>query len=706
MITNNLSIRFSWFCLGIFFLLLSCQNKNQHSDHQHTNQLIHESSPYLLQHAHNPVNWHPWSEAALAKAKKEDKLLIISIGYSACHWCHVMEKESFEDTLVSKIMNEHFISVKVDREERPDVDDVYMTACQLASQEGCGWPLNVFALPDGRPVWAGTYFPKDNWMSILEYFKDLYQTDRQKLEDYAAQLTKSISETTEIVARQDEYTFSAERLNVLKEQFLKDFDYEWGGQQGAPKFPMPNNYEFLLAYHYQTKDEEALKAVTTTLDKLAMGGIYDHLGGGFARYSTDEFWHVPHFEKMLYDNAQLVSIYSQAFQLTQNQRYKEVVQQTLDFVERELTDESGGFYSSLDADSQGEEGRYYIWQEASVDSILQDEQSRMIFKDFYTISRKGNWEHSNILYQQKTKEEVAKRYQITTAELDQLLSQAREKLLAVRSKRPRPGLDDKILTSWNALMLKAYADAFMAFGESQYREKALNSARFLVENMMQEDGRLDRNYKNGKSSINAFLDDYALTMQAMMRLYEITFDEQWLRQAEKLGKYVMKHFDDPKTGMFFYTSDLDPPLVARKMVLSDNVIPASNSVMARALFKLGTYLYKPEYVARSKQMMHNMMPEIIESGRPPFYSNWCQLYLTLSYTPYEVAIVGPEFEARRAKMQARYLPDVIFLGGATEGSLALLKDKMVEGETIIYVCQNKVCRLPVSAVNDAYSLLE
>ncbi|MCB0567671.1 MAG: thioredoxin domain-containing protein, partial [Phaeodactylibacter sp.] len=489
--------------LTTFLLFLwACNAQTGQEPPSYTNALINESSPYLLQHAHNPVNWNPWGPAALEQAQKEDKLLIISIGYAACHWCHVMEEESFEDTTIARIMNEHFVAIKVDREERPDVDDVYMTACQMSSKGSCGWPLNAFALPDGRPVWAGTYFPKDQWKNILEYFTKLYQEDRQKLEDYAGRLTEGIQLSGKPRPVTEEALFSEQALAGVVEAFLSNIDFKKGGRQGAPKFPVPNNYEFLLQYHHLTGNEPALEAVTVTLDNMASGGIYDHLGGGFARYSTDADWKAPHFEKMLYDNGQLASLYSKAFQVTKKERYREVVLESLEFIERELTSPEGGFYSSLDADSEGKEGKFYTWQKTEIDSILANEPQSAVFCDYYQVQKEGNWEDTNILFPDKNVEKILNKYKLTSNELQQLLAQARQKLFEARSQRIRPRLDDKILTSWNALMLQGYLDAYRAFAEPAFLAKALESGQFIVDNMLKEGHRLDRNYKDGQSSIN------------------------------------------------------------------------------------------------------------------------------------------------------------------------------------------------------------
>ncbi len=698
--------RFSFLLLSFaFFSCKFSQGEAQKDGHQFTNELINESSPYLLQHAHNPVNWYPWGEKAFEKAKAENKMVIISIGYAACHWCHVMEHESFEDTTVANFMNEHFISIKVDREERPDVDDVYMSACQLASQEGCGWPLNAMALPDGKPVWAGTYFPKKPWLEVLEYFKKEWQKSPQKMEEYATRLTEGVGQMEALPLPAGEVSFSPSDLDQIADSFLQRIDFQRGGRVGAPKFPMPNNYEFLLKYHHFSGDERALKAVTVTLDEMAKGGIYDHLGGGFARYSTDSEWLAPHFEKMLYDNAQLVSLYSQAFQVTGNPLYETVVRETLGFIEREMTSPEGAFYTSFDADSEGEEGKFYVWRKQEIDSILGEDAA--VFCQFFEISSNGNWEDGkNILHRRKTPEAVAKRSGLTPDQLNSLITRSKEKLFKARSNRTHPGLDDKSLTSWNALMLKGYVDAYRAFGEKSYLEAALKNGHFILEKALRPDGGLNRNYKDGKSVINAFLDDYALTIDAFTALYQVTFDERWLVKAKSLAVYVLQHFSDENSSFFYYTSDLDPPLIARKMETSDNVIPGSNSVMATNLHRLGLYFYQNEWLEKSRSMMQVLSNTIVKNQQPDYYSNWCQLYLDFVRPPFEVAIVGENCAKSRDEMLKEFLPNAILLGGKTEGSLELLKGKLQEGRTMIYVCRNKVCKLPVQQVSEAMKLME
>ena len=687
--------------------MLSCHSKKtnmNHSseEHEFTNDLINETSPYLLQHAHNPVNWNAWNEEALAEAKKEDKLLIVSVGYAACHWCHVMEHESFEDSTVAAIMNEHFMPIKVDREERPDVDDVYMTACNLINGSG-GWPLNAIALPDGRPIWAGTYFPKDQWMGILNQFVKLKSEDYQKLVDNADQLTKGVQAVDGILKVESKNSFDKEQLAVFNKNIFNITDYELGGRLGAPKFPMPSIYEYLLEQYRITGDKEVLRTVDVTLEAMAKGGIYDQLGGGFARYSVDAQWLVPHFEKMLYDNGQLVALYARAYKATKNPLYKEVVEQTLEYTKREMTDDSNGFYSSLDADSEGEEGKFYVWDTEELKELLGGDYE--IFASYYNVKDGGNFEGHNILNVNLGMKESSFMRNMKEEEFNAVIERSNKKLMEVRSKRIRPGLDDKIITSWNALMISGYVEAYKALKNPSYKQTAIDAMAFILNKQMQDDGRFNRNFKEGKSTINAFLDDYALTIIALIDLYEITFEVDYLKHADLLAQHVLAHFKNPDTDMFYYTSDLDPPLVARKTELNDNVVPGSNSSMARALNELGILLYKKEYIDQAVQMLSNMNQQLVASDRTDFSSNWAMLYNEMVHTPYEIAIVGPDAATLREEMQTHFLPDALFLGGEEEGKLKLLEGKLQEGETFIYVCQNKVCKFPVQDVASAVDLM-
>ena len=653
------------------------------------NRLANESSPYLLQHANNPVDWYPWGSEALEKAKSENKLVIISIGYAACHWCHVMEHESFEDASVAQVMNDYFVSVKVDREERPDVDQIYMDAAHLITGRG-GWPLNVIALPDGRPVFAGTYFRKNDWTKILLYFKDLYQKEPETFDQEASKLTQAIKGMKVPGIWENTASFTTEDLEESVRKIISYIDFTNGGTKGAPKFPMPSIYQFLMAYHFQTKDPKAIEAIKVTLDNMANGGIYDHIGGGFARYSTDDIWKVPHFEKMLYDNAELVSLYSNAYKVTGNELYKKVVYETLEFIEREMTDESGGFYSSLDADSEGEEGKYYVWSEKEIDELLGEKSE--LFCDYYSVTSIGNWEGKNILFITQKKEDLLKKYQINEKLFDDIISNSKQVLFEERKKRIRPGLDDKILTSWNALMLKGYVDAYTAFGEKKFLEAALRNGEFILKNMMSEDGRLNRNYKNGNSTINAFLDDYAYTIEAFISLYEAAFDEQWIYAAKKLTDYAILHFKEKESDFFFYTSDIDEPLIARKIDFSDNVTPSSNSSLAVGLIKLSKFFFDEPYEALAGNILKAIKQYAVMN--PTFHSYWLSAAIILTYPFYELGIAGDDYRKEKEKIDRMFLPNVILFGGDKEGSLEILKNRIISVKTLIYVCENHVCQIP------------
>jgi len=667
------------------------------AEHQFTNQLIHESSPYLLQHAHNPVYWYPWGEEALNKARKENKLIIVSIGYAACHWCHVMEHESFENEEVARYMNEHFVAIKVDREERPDIDQVYMNAVQLITGRG-GWPLNCIALPDGRPIYGGTYFTSEQWIDMLTKVSDFVKEHPDKAEQQAKALTEGVQSSEMIYLNTEEAEFSIKDLDNIFATWESHLDDVQGGHKGAPKFPLPVGYQFLLHYNYLTQNEDALKAVTLTLNKMADGGIYDQIGGGFARYSTDAYWKAPHFEKMLYDNAQLVSLYSSVYQQTKDPNYKIIVSETLEFIHRELSSGEGGFYSSLDADSEGLEGKFYVWTQDELQKILGDNADLII--DYYNVEEKGNWENAqNILFKSGNEKRIVDKYNTTESDLSIQVSKAKKILLNERAKRIPPALDDKIITSWNALMLKSYVDAYNVFNNEKYLDIALQNARFINTKIKLPDNRLYRSYKNGKASINAFLDDYAFTIGAFISLYQTTFDELWLEEAKQLADYTIAHFYDHTSGMFYYTSDVDPSLIARKMEVSDNVIPASNSEMAKNLFVLGNYFYSDEYINMSKKMLNNVKRNALEGGA--YYANWDILMSWFANPPYEVAILGDEFEALRKEFNKHYLPNVFLSGGKNEGRLSLLEGKLIEGQTTIYVCQNKACKLPVTEVEEA-----
>lgn len=662
------------------------------------NHLIHETSPYLLQHAYNPVDWYPWGDAALEKARQEDKMLLISIGYAACHWCHVMESESFEDDKVAAYMNQHFVCIKIDREERPDIDQIYMDAVQMLTGRG-GWPLNCLAFPDGRPLYGGTYFPKSRWMEFLTYMVDFVANNPDKALQQANQLTNGIRRNDLVHFQENDSPHQVSDLDALFDNWIGLFDLEYGGHQGNIKFALPSGHEFLLVYYALTGNEDAHAVVTTTLDRMAQGGIYDQIGGGFARYSTDRYWKVPHFEKMLYDNAQLVSLYSHAYQLTGKEEYRQVVYETLQFIRRDLLDESGGFYSALDADSEGEEGKYYVWSQEEIYDVL--ESYGPLVAEYYNVTTAGNWEGMNVLHRLGGDNDFAGQHDLTPDQWQDILRISKNRLLKARSRRVAPALDDKILTSWNGMMLQAFATAYKAFGDAEDLKMALKNGRFILDKMKKPDGGLYRNHKNGTSTINGFLDDYAFVISGFIELYQVTFDEQWLREALQLLRYTFEHFYDLEKQMFYYTSDLDPALVARKMEVPDNVIPSSNSQMARNLFVLGTYLYRDDYVKLAEDMVRQIKTEALRQG--PYFSNWAVVLAWLIRPPFEVAVVGKDWKSKSAALGQEFLPFALLSGGPDEGSLELLKGKYAEGKTMIYVCRNKVCQQPVTSVEDALS---
>ncbi|SDW36030.1 hypothetical protein SAMN05444411_101567 [Lutibacter oricola] len=676
------------------------------SAHKFTNKLINETSPYLLQHAHNPVDWYAWNSETLELAKKENKLLLISVGYSSCHWCHVMEHESFENEEVATVMNKNFINIKVDREERPDIDQIYMNAVQLITGSG-GWPLNCIALPDGRPFWGGTYFQKERWIGTLQKIAELYKESPEKIIDYAEKLTEGVKNSDLITANNSEENFSIKDLNIAVEEWVNYIDLDLGGRSGAPKFPMPNNYLFLLRYATQTNNTAILDFVNTTLTKMALGGINDQIGGGFSRYSVDKKWHVPHFEKMLYDNGQLVSLYSEAYQATKNPLYKETVYNTLQFIEEELTTTEGAFYSSLDADSLNkenklEEGAFYVWKSLELQKLLKDDYS--LFSDYYSINYYGYWEHENyVLIRKDTDSDFIKKHSISIEELHNKINSWKKILLNERNKREKPRLDDKSLTSWNALMLKGYIDAYKVFGESKFLETALKNAKFIYSKQLQTDGNLNHNYKNGKSTINGYLEDYATVIDAYIALYEITLNEFWLTTAKQLTDYSFDHFYDSEKSMFYFTSNIDESLIARKMEIEDNVISSSNSIMATNLFKLSHYYSNSYYLKTSKQMLSNVKEKTMKYGLA--YANWLYLMCNFSGSYYEVAVTGENSLEIIKELNKNYFPNKLIAGSTKKSSIPLMEGRDSGSKTLIYICVDGACKLPETDINKAIEQL-
>ena len=666
-----------------------------------TNRLIEANSPYLLQHAHNPVNWYEWGDEAFEKARSENKLVLISIGYSSCHWCHVMAHESFEDPEVARLMNENFVSIKVDREERPDVDQTYMTAVQLMTGQG-GWPLNAIALPDGRPVYGGTYFPKSAWMQILQQLSAAYENNPAKFDEYAQKLTDGVKEVSLIDRSDSAGVVSEQEMNNAINRWAENFDPTYGGMNRAPKFPVPANLHFLLHYGYIKGNEAILDHVYRTLDEMAKGGIYDQVGGGFARYSTDKRWKVPHFEKMLYDNGQLMSIYSQAFRLSGNPLYQRVVEGIHSWVKREMTDEFNGFYSALDADSEGEEGKFYIWTKDELKEVLGERFE--LAEKIYHLDDEGLWENGQyILMLRDTPKKLARNLEMQEETFEASLQQIERDLLSARSKRVRPGLDDKVLTEWNALMISGYTEAYRAFGEEQYLEMATKAMESLLSHLY-NDRKILRSRKGDKPYIDGFLNDYVFTSSALLQLYEVTGNEKWIEQSKSILETALKRFSVEDSPMCYFSEDSSKQLVSRNIEVEDNVIPSGNSTLAQLLFRIGQVYGDPRWIDRGEKATRQMKQEFLKY--PGGFGQWGQMMLYTSEDFYEVAVCGDEALDVLHELQREYLPHVIFASSKSDSKIPLLEGRYEPGQNLIYVCENRSCRLPVSEPQKALEQLQ
>ncbi len=664
-----------------------------------SNHLIHATSPYLLQHAHNPVDWYPWGKEALDKAENEDKPILVSIGYSACHWCHVMEHECFENEDIARLMNECFVCIKVDREERPDVDQIYMDAIQTMGLNG-GWPLNVFTMPNQKPFYGGTYFPPQNWIQLLKSIANAYENKRDQLTESAQEFAKAIamSESEKFNLTPGSHSVDIKDVTKMFTIMKGHFDEKLGGLDRAPKFPNPSIWNFLLTSNAVIHDPDIETQIKLTLDSMANGGIYDHIGGGFARYAVDDRWFAPHFEKMLYDNAQLVSLYAAAYRAYGINQYKHIVKETIDFVVHELMDDDGGFYSALDADSEGEEGKYYVWQADEIRSILKEKAE--LFMAYFNISETGNWENGkNILYKNRNIESLLEKWKISREELEMRIGESVKLLLNHRQGRQRPGLDDKILTAWNGLMLKGLVDAYMALGDQQYLDLALKSASFITSKLTNGQ-QLFRTYKKGHASLNAYLEDYAFVIQGLLALYEVTFDEAWLEQARELLDYSIYNFYDTREDLFFYTDQNAEALIARKKEIFDNVIPASNSAMAMNLFIMSKYYDNSDYLQKANSMLSKILPLLCTE--PQYLTNWGTLSVLHVKPIAEVAIVGEKALAFSMEISKHFFPNIILAGTTGNSEMPLLHERQaINGKTTVYVCFNKTCKLPVKTVEEA-----
>ena len=668
-------------------------------NNEHTNNLINSTSPYLLQHAHNPVDWYEWGNEALTKSKKENKPILLSIGYSSCHWCHVMAHESFEDDSVAAYMNEHFINIKLDREERPDIDNIYMDAVQAMGLRG-GWPLNVFLTPEQKPFYGGTYFPKDNWLQLLESIAKAYKSDYEKLnasaEEFAASLQASEVAKYALMENISEVTDNdlISAIDILK----KKLDSKWGGVKKEPKFPMPSVWQYLMNYSEEFDDEELQSHVLFTLDKIAQGGIYDQIGGGFSRYSVDGTWHVPHFEKMLYDNGQLLSLYANAYKLTQKPSYKRILKQTAEWLEREMMDETGGFYSALDADSEGVEGKFYVWSYSDIDSLAGSDSP--IIAKYYDVTKHGNWEESNVLRRLDDDATFAANWKMSEDELLKKVSEFNKIALKHRSGRVRPGLDNKMIAGWNGLTLSGLSKAYQATQEPIFLRLAKKNAAF-ISNSLIEKGKLLR--VSGLPT-QGFLEDYAAVIQGFINYYETTFDISYLTQSVTLSEQIMTQFYDQNEKLFFYSSNKSENLIARKKEIFDNVIPSSNALMAENMYKLGLMIDRESFKITAIDMAKQVSSLVKQE--PEYMSHWSLVTLMMKKPTAEVIVVGNDLFKTTSEIQKKFIPNSILMAGKEGTELPLFEFKGVIGnQPTIYVCFDKTCKRPVTSVSDALDQL-
>ncbi|HLY69434.1 MAG TPA: thioredoxin domain-containing protein [Puia sp.] len=683
--------------------------------HVFTNHLIKETSPYLLQHAHNPVDWHGWNEESLQKAKSEKKPILLSIGYSACHWCHVMERESFEDENIAAIMNKNFVNIKVDREERPDLDHIYMDAVQTISGSG-GWPLNVFLTPDCKPFYGGTYFPpkrlynRPSWKEVLESIIDAFDKKNQEIVNQAESLTQYISTSNSVAAQQlnqeDDFEkiFNPTTMEEIFSSIMNNADNIDGGFGQAPKFPQSFTIQFLLHYNYYAKNETAKKQACLSLDKMIGGGIYDHLAGGFSRYSTDTKWLAPHFEKMLYDNALLITLLSEAYQLTKKELYADTIRQTMEFIKTEMVSPQNGFYSAIDADSEGEEGKYYVWNKKEVDEILQSDSE--LFCEYYGVSANGNWENKNILHATMEIDAFALKMNIDIEKLSFTFKRARQKLLLQRNKRAHPLVDDKIMLSWNALMNTACSKAFEALGIEEYKELAIANMEFLLKNFRLEDEFYFAHcFKNNQKKFPAFLDDLAFLIAALIQLQEITGDTFYLEKAKEITGFLNENFEDKETGLFFYNHQSQQDIILRKKEIYDGAIPSGNSVMILNLLYLSTIFDIPRWKQKAIDSCISISKLIIKY--PTSFGVWATVLQAITYMIPEVVVTGEKLNVFRKQLLSNFIPFKIFQSTSFENNhFPLLTGKPIGSKPLIFLCQGYHCQPPVTETAELVQLLK
>jgi uncharacterized protein YyaL (SSP411 family) len=669
------------------------------------NYLAHETSPYLLQHVDNPVDWHPWGEKALSLSQEQDKPIFLSIGYAACHWCHVMAHESFEDQETAELMNRYFVNIKVDREERPDLDSIYMSAVQALTGQG-GWPMSVFLTPQGNPFYGGTYYPPvprfgmPSFKQLLVSIAETWQTKREEIENSAGQISTHLSQAN--LSTADANPLDPSLFEHAYSTIRSKFDAQEGGFGEAPKFPPSMTIEFLLRYYLADNDPMALHMAEFTLAKMAYSGMYDQLGGGFARYATDDKWLVPHFEKMLYDNALLSRVYLHAFQVTGNPLYRRIVEETLDFVVKELRHEDGGFYSSYDADSEGEEGKFYVWQPGEIRHLLGSEAD--LFLHYYDVTENGNWEGKNILNVKTKPQAIATQFDLEPDEMSVRLRASRQKLYEARAQREWPGLDDKVLTAWNGLMLASFAEAGRILARSDYSQIATKNAEFLYTHMRRADGRLLRTWKTGSSAkYNAYLEDYTYLADGLLALYQSTFETRWYVWAQELTELMLTHFSDQEEGGFFDTSNDHESLLYRPKDVQDNATPSANAMAAHVLLKLSMFTGSGDFwdeAQRNVSALSNLM-----SRFPTAFAHWLCAASFILGEPQEVAITGdlidPDTQALVNAVYESYHPNLVVAAGREMNEIPLMTGRQaINGKPAAYVCRRFVCHAPVTESQD------
>lgn len=652
------------------------------------------NSQYLRNHADNPVNWYQWSKDALVLAEKNNQLVVISIGYSSCHWCHVMEQESFMDTTVAQFMNKHFINIKVDREERPDIDKIYTAAAEMLTGNS-GWPLNIIALPDGKPLFADTYLEKREWLQLLQQAHQMFTSAPERMQQNADGISRKLTRTN----RRKPFPTNKElpSYEQLWQYWKPYIDFNYGGFRQKEKFPLPVAWHSLLQYYYFHQDPEILKAITTTLDQMMYGGIYDHVGGGFFRYSTDQAWFEPHFEKMLYDQAQLVGLYADAYKTTKDTSYKNIVSQTIDWVSHHLAAPEGGFYASSNAMTEGENGNFYLWSYRELEGIFSDENFQLL-QQYFQIKPSGNLSNSlNLLHRNDSDSVFASIHDLKLNDWLTLKTNMMDKIKMKREKRITPAIDQKIITSWNALVIRGLVKAYAGLQNKIYLQKALKTAQFLENQLISEGGIIHHSIFDKNTGVNGFLDDYAFTAAAFIDLYQATFDKHWLDLALQITQKAITIFENKNQPLFNYHAG-NEELFMNTHDFQDNFLPSANSVMAEVLFLLGHLHANTVYLEKSRSMISHLADDILPGG--PTYANWTALAGMMHHKPHEVAIVGKDALPLAGQMQRYYLPNVIYLGGGTE-NLPLLKNKKVADKTMIYVCRNKQCKMPVEQLEAA-----